>query len=591
MSSHQNVRDSWGPPTKSDFVQGSANYKRLQRYPLGSIGFSSIDIGERNTLVEFFEFGTNKDSDKYYSMLRKDLSTTLTTLSHPPRGEGIGWKYRIYYNTDANNKQAGNVVLVERQVTGGGNPYREWEVVTDEETLKKLENLPEVQKMYKEALTAAYNDETNPKKQLALMASGNDAIVNGEISLEDISWIKSDPKQVEGDFETRNTVDSITPKKLTENYKTLFKEDMNLKYPIDMFTGDNENEGSQDYIYIEQFTYKPPQAKPPIRSKDIDDTVKVKMQIDKGDVNRAFREGIGSNSRKKDLQGTCILPIPNKLGISNGVSWGEARANAIEFSAFNAASNSVKEVANNPFNIFGETKKLIQQGSAILNTTMSELKRGQSNEANAGSIVNAVVAKALLSRLNINVDVDQFITRQTGAAINPNLELLFSGPQLRTFSFQFDFAPNSKEEAKEVRMIQRWFREGMLPLKNNISTNGATLFLGSPNVFRICYKNNKRRIRGLNTFKICALTSCEIDFTPDGVYQSYEDKGKDGKFGAISQPVRTQMALTFNELTPIFRNDYSSVFNDKGEFDDPTLEDVKENITGDDKFTEDDLGF
>ena len=156
---------------------------------------------------------------------------------------------------------------------------------------------------------------------------------------------------------------------------------------------------------------------------------------------------------------------------------------------------------------------------------------------------------------------------------------------MRTFSFQFDFAPNDDDEAKMVRMIQRWFREGMLPRKNNLSTSGATLFLGSPNVFRVCYKNDKRRIKGLNTFKICALTSCEIDFTPDGIYQSYEDKN------AVSQPVRSTMALTFNELTPIFRNDYSSSLNDDGNFDDPTLDDVKENITNDNAFTEDDLGF
>ena len=126
----------------------------------------------------------------------------------------------------------------------------------------------------------------------------------------------------------------------------------------------------------------------------------------------------------------------------------------------------------------------------------------------------------------------------------------------------------------------------MLATKTNIS-NTATLFLGSPNVFRICYKNNSRRIKGLNTFKICALTSCEIDFTPDGVYQSYED----GPDNGVSMPVRSQMALTFNELTPIFRNDYGGFGKKFNQFDDPTLKDVEPNISGDNKFTEDDLGF
>ena len=129
-----------------------------------------------------------------------------------------------------------------------------------------------------------------------------------------------------------------------------------------------------------------------------------------------------------------------------------------------------------------------------------------------------------------------------------------------------------------VRKIQRWFRQGMLPQKTTNFMNGGSLFLGSPNVFRICYKNNTRRIKGLNTFKICALTSAEIDFTPEGVYQSYEDEN------AESMPIRSTMKVTFNELTPIFANDYDDL-------DDPSVEDLDLNVKGDNKFTEDDLGF
>ena len=123
----------------------------------------------------------------------------------------------------------------------------------------------------------------------------------------------------------------------------------------------------------------------------------------------------------------------------------------------------------------------------------------------------------------------------------------------------------------------------MLPQKTTNFGNGGSLFLGSPNVFRICYKNNKRRIKGLNTFKICACTSVEVDFTPDGIYQSYEDLDADDK--PNSMPVRSSMKVTFNELTPIFANDYNYDVNDD------SLTDLGDNIKGDNKFTEDDLGF
>lgn len=51
-------------------------------------------------------------------------------------------------------------------------------------------------------------------------------------------------------------------------------------------------------------------------------------------------------------------------------------------------------------------------------------------------------------------------------------------------------------------------------------------------------------------FKMCALTACEIDYTPEGVWSAYADSS------AGSQPISSNMALTFTELTPIFGNDY-----------------------------------
>ena len=567
--SQQNFSRNWGPPHE-DFNRGRNQSKQ-----------------KVSTITEFVDFYTDFDTNVYYSRDNAESGyinkLTQNRLENPHPDKKHGWEYRIFINTDKNNFNAGDTVLVKRQVYGlGSQQTQKWEVVTQTEILEKLRNNSEVKDLLKDYLTKNFNE--NDIKKKALTASGNDAFVNGEKDMSEYE-ITSDPENTSVIDPTINPAE-VTPQKLRENYKTIFKSikdgGRDLKYPIDMFSSTSKESNSQDYIYFEQFLYRPPQES---RGRFERTNIDGKVELDQTDVASAMAQGIGSNKRIREAQGSCILPIPNKLGISNGVSWGEARANAIEFSAFNAASGSVQNVSNNAFRIFNELNNLRKQGGNILDTAFSQLKKGQSGEATSGSIVNAVVAKALLSRLNINVDVDQFITRQTGSAINPNLELLFSGPQLRTFSFQFNFAPNSKDEANEVRLIQRWFREGMLPRKNNLSTGGATLFLGSPNVFRICYKNNGRRIKGLNTFKICALTSCEIDFTPDGLYQSYED------VDAVSQPVRTTMAVTFNELTPIFSNDYSSSLNDDGDFDDPTLDDVKVNITGDNKFTEDDLGF
>ena len=499
-----------------------------------------------------------------------------------------GWRYRFVFSKDDANKKTGLIEEIRKKRFGGwtfigqNDKYKNFVTITNKDEIAELQQNPILQEQIKKHLEKIA--ETKRGKE-ALINSGYYDYVTGEKDMKDFPF--DSEEDAEKNLEEDNTPAQISPEQLRKAYEDIFKH--NLKYPIDMFVGDAETEGekdsgSQDYVFFEQFTYRPPQEGRQINASG--DAKAGTRVLESKDVKRVLNEGLQRGSNIKQAQGTCMLPIPNKLGISQGVNWGEGRVNAIEFAAFNAASNSVSNVAKNTAAIFTELNNLRKQGGAILDTTFDGLKRGESNQATSGSIVNAVVAKALLSRLNINVDVDQFITRQTGAAINPNLELLFAGPQLRTFSFQFEFAPNGIEEAREVRKIQRWFREGMLATKTNISDT-ATLFLGSPNVFRICYKNNSRRIKGLNAFKICALTSCEIDFTPDGVYQSYED----GLDNGVSMPVRSQMALTFNELTPIFRNDYGGFGNQFNQFDDPTLKDVAPNIDGDNKFTEDDLGF
>ncbi len=83
----------------------------------------------------------------------------------------------------------------------------------------------------------------------------------------------------------------------------------------------------------------------------------------------------------------------------------------------------------------------------------------------------------------------------------------------------------------------------------------------SPNVFRLAFMNGQDKIRSLNSFKLCALTTCQINFAPDGIYQAYDDPE------VISQPVRSQMTLGFTELTPIFHDDYDTNNARKSIFD------------------------
>ena len=507
--------------------------------------------------------------------------------------------YRETISLDTANGDFGKSLSIEEEYIMNimaPRPIYNWRSVKDKDVLSTIQDDTDRITNYSNFLKKLKKEEGANK---AFEESGLSDITNFDSILAVGHNIPLPPIPVDNDNPKDSTEGiKIEPKDILGDYKDIFKK--HLKYPIDMFIGrgfgfeDGLSEGvptiggsngSQDYIFIEQFMYLPPQPGLGVRPKFEDNEAgkEARTKYTKGLIGDVLQQGIrrGQNTFG-DPMGSCILPIPNRLGVSQGVNWGEGRANAVELGAFQAVSGATRNLVGKDG---GGILKLLTDGAtqakSVFNTVSGQL-RDNDGGANAGAVINATVAKSVLGRIGINVDVDQFLTRETGAAINPNLELLFAGPQLRTFSFVFNFAPNSTEEAKMVRMIHRWFRQGMLAQKTTDFGNGGSLFLGSPNVFRLCYKNNKRRIKGLNTFKICALTSVQIDFTPDGVYQSYDDAD------ARSQPVRSTMKVDFNELTPIFANDYN--LND-GDEQDPSIEDLGLNVRGTNKFTEDDLGF
>ena len=476
--------------------------------------------------------------------------------------ESITWSeegYRIVEKIDISTNGATGLTK-EIEVFLPGAPFTPINPLDpgNEDILKIIQNSSKREQLYhtkmNEIRVDALENGTSDDFEQSLKDNGTYEAIAGAGSINDIE-IKGENKRNNEKIKKKLADERAELQKYLDSIQVK-KE--NLFYPSNL----EQNKG-EDYIFIEQFEYSPPQ--PP-------DTV---------NPEKALKSGVPRTTNLEDSRGTCRLPIPNKLGVSNGVSWGEARANAVELGAFAAAAGGIGAAIGGSKNIGQLLQEGFGSGGRILKNLQSDFKSTTGSEANAASVISAALARSVLGSIGINVDVDQFITRQTGAAINPNLELLFGGPQLRTFSFNFNFAPENPEEAVMVRKIQRWFRQGMLPTRSAGTRTNSTLFLGSPNVFRLQYKNKNRRIKGLNIIKVCALTACQIDFTPDGTYQSYDDQD------AISMPVRSTMGLTFNELTPIFKDDYTT----EDKYKDQSIVDLGSMIKGDDAINEHDIGF
>ena len=375
-----------------------------------------------------------------------------------------------------------------------------------------------------------------------------------------------------GIFVEEEEEELVAPPVDTENsLEGLFKLAPVLKYPSDGAYG----AGGQDYIRIETFKYKAPMPGAFGSGEN---------QNSLPDV---IRRGPTRGSNLGDYGNTIKLPIPNDLRVSNGVEWGGAKANSIEMAAMTGMTNAAAGVtqnglANTVFGAFGSMAELVKEFG----------KLGVADQG-TGQALTAFLSKLALSKLNINVDTNQFVARSNGIAINPNLELLFSSPKLRNFTFRFDFAPNDETDARNSRLIMRIFKQGMLPTGYAGKDGKSSIFIGSPHVYRIGYFNGTKRIRGLPIHKICALTQCSINFTPENVYQSYSDDR------AVSNPVRSVMELAFTELTPLFAEDYNMNYLDaeEGEIKNNSLLDLANDsgeggiLQGSNEMNKYDIGF
>ncbi len=67
----------------------------------------------------------------------------------------------------------------------------------------------------------------------------------------------------------------------------------------------------------------------------------------------------------------------------------------------------------------------------------------------------------------------------------------------------------------------------------------------------IKYMTSNKEHPYLNRFKECALTNCSVEYTPDGQYMSYDSSDIDER-----SMTAYELSLSFNELEPIFDDDY-----------------------------------
>ena len=242
--------------------------------------------------------------------------------------------------------------------------------------------------------------------------------------------------------------------------------------------------------------------------------------------------GLGIGEREgytSRVLGSVFLPVPGNVSDNNSVSWDQDTMDPVKLLASNAFFDNVQKgdgAIDGLADTLGQIGVSVGEGS------------GDVKQAVAGALAKAATGGSIL-------------TRATGKIINPNMELLFKGPQMRTFQLAWKMSPRSYEESEMIKKIIRMFKQSMA-----VKRSESQLFLKSPNTYKLRYMTARNKEHGfLPKIKECALVGCGINYTPDGNYQTYEN----------SSMVAYQMTLSFNELEPIYHDDYYKLDQDRDE--------------------------
>ena len=207
-------------------------------------------------------------------------------------------------------------------------------------------------------------------------------------------------------------------------------------------------------------------------------------------------------------------------------------------------------------------KNLTNFASGVLSAAgadgFDKLKR--SGDALAGAIGNVsyiagaqAISKFISATSGDQISQDDVFGSISGAILNPNTELLFSGVDMRNFVLNFKLVPRDEGEAAMVNGIVAHFKKASLPSRvpDKIFGNDSSIkrnFIGAPKLVRVSFMSGENEHPYLPRYKMCALTQVDVNYTPDGVYATYEG----------GQPVAIQMSLNFQETKIVFADEVNA---------------------------------
>jgi len=339
---------------------------------------------------------------------------------------------------------------------------------------------------------------------------------------------------------------TVKPPAITGDNDRNDAHNSSLRYPSDSILG------STDYMLFQFFKYRPPFA-----NQGKANILRTVAGQNSGEYGTVEEYNLSITNLSPDTQlNQVVLYVPPDVSSTYGAEWSDQ-------------SFSNTAVAG------------IRSGQALADGNLAGAVQGQFEnlwgaagrfkDVWGGDRVREEIAKRTGEQLSRN----DLFSSAGGAIFNPNTELLYRNPHMRTIDFTYKLVPNNKKEAEIIYEIVRTFKLCLHPSFGNPGmqqgtkaqgfvaalnvfgkTDSKVGFISVPSVVKFAFMKGGGLHPFLPQYKTCALVSVDVNYTTDGQYVVTRD----------GYPVATELRLSFKELKLVYREDIRPVGPSTGKF-------------------------
>jgi hypothetical protein len=243
---------------------------------------------------------------------------------------------------------------------------------------------------------------------------------------------------------------------------------------------------------------------------------------------------------------SIAMYMPEDVASNYSQNWGGREFHPIAAAALRSSGQMFGDVAD------AAKKGGLAGASAAATTGIGTMVNSLTNQAlgGVGGTMKTLTAGAISNALNSSgfaggITANDVLASQGGSILNPNTEVLYQGPQLRNFAFNYKMVARNEKESNNIREICQAFKRASLP---RALGEGEKNLIGVPHIVKFTFKHKSEDNKWIAQYKHCAIGSVNITYTPDGTWATYRD----------GSPVAIILQLQFQELKLIFENEISA---------------------------------